>query len=266
MSRSRTTEILEAWRTMADSAVLPAEAPRPSRSLLRMSIIGTGGVAVAMLVAVLVWGGSSPSVPGGAPASPSFSSSPAAGISHSPLSTVAAATPSPTSVASPIALPNPGGTCSASQIVVGTPTWASGYGAIGSTSVYVTLPLRNTAADCVLQLPATIGVASATGGFEAASVEDNGTESATGENSPAQSARIRSGGSVSLVLGAWWQAAPQQAENGTPVPVPPCLHPISNVTRIQFPLAAGTIEIELPTVFNEVCASPASMSLTIKGQ
>jgi hypothetical protein len=258
MSQSRTTEILEAWRSVADSAALPAEAPRQSRSVLPMGIAGAAVAVAVVLVALLVRGGSTPGVPiGGA-----ISSSPSA----SPSATVRAVTPSPTAVASPVALPNPGGTCSASQIVVGKATYSYGYGTIGTTSVYVTLPLRNVGGDCVLHLPAVIGVAPATGPFEAVSVEDNGTESATGENSPAQSVRILSGRSLSIVLGAWWRIDTLRPENGTPFPAPPCLNPISDVTRVAFPFATGRIQIDLPTVFNQICSSPASMSLTIKSR
>lgn len=256
MPESRTTEILEAWRAVADTAALPAEAPRPSRSVLRMSLAGAAAAVVVVVVALLVRGGGTPSMPVGG----DISSSPSA----SPSATVPAVTPSPTAVTSPIALPNPGGTCSASQIKVGKATYAYGYGTIGTTSVYVTLVLQNVGGDCVLHLPAMIGVASGTGPFEAVSVEDNGTESATGESSPAQSARIRSGRSLSIVLGAWWQVDVVQPTSGTPYPSPPCLKPTSDVTRVEYPLATGTIEIQLPTVLNQVCSSPASMSLTIK--
>ena len=146
---------------------------------------------------------------------------------------------------------------------MGKATYSYGYAAINSTSVYVTLPLGNVGDDCVLHLHAVIGVASAAGPFQAAMVEDNGTESATG-GSLAQSASIRSGGSLNIVLGAWWEVAILQPENGTPFPAPPCLNPTSDVTRVEFPLATGTIQIKLPTVFKQVCSSPASVSLTIK--
>ena len=255
MSQSRTTEILEAWRSVADTAALPAEAPRPSRSVLPMGIAGAAVAVVVVLGALMVRGGSTPGVPiGGASSS---------GHSASPSATVLAVTPSPTGVPSPVQLPSAGGTCAASQIVVGTATYGPGYGAIGTSSVFVTLPLRNVGGDCVLHLPAVIGVASATGQFEAVSAFDVGTVSATGENSPAQSSTIRAGHSLSIVLGASWYVD-TLTNNGTPVPAPPCLNPISAVTRVAFPLATGSIQIALPTVFQQVCSSPASVSLTIQ--
>jgi hypothetical protein len=150
--------------------------------------------------------------------------------------------------------------------VVGGATYSYGYGSIGYTSMFVTLPLGNVGGNCVLHLPAVIGVASATGPFEAVSVLDAGTESATGDNSPAQSARVPSGGSLSIVLGAsWWIGMGMPPDNGTPVPAPPCLNPISGVTRVEFPLATGSLQIELPTVFQQVCSSPSNTSLTING-
>lgn len=257
MSQSRTTEILEAWRSVANAAALPDEAPRPSRSVLPMGIAGATVALIVVLVALLLRGGSTPGVPIGGATSP--------GPSTSPSATVPAVTPRPTATISPAQLPSAGGTCSASQIVVGKSTYGYGYGTIGTTSVYVTLPLGNVGGDCVLHLPAMIGVAPVTGPFEAVSVEDNGTESATGENSPAQSARIGSGRSLSIVLGAWWQIGILGPDKGTPFPAPPCLNPISDVTRVAFPLATGSLQVELPTAFKQVCSSPASTSVTIKG-
>lgn len=196
------------------------------------------------------------------PLLPSATPSPASLPTSSP-SLTAAATPTPSVPASRVPLPSAGGTCSASQIVVGKATYGYGYGALGTTVVFVTLPLRNVGGDCVLHLPAVIGVASATGPFEAVSALDAGTESATGVNSPAESARIRSGRSLSIVLGDWWRID-TLTDNGTPVPAPPCLNPISDVTRVEFPLATGSLQVDLPTVLRQVCSSPASMSLTIR--
>jgi hypothetical protein len=46
----------------------------------------------------------------------------------------------------------------------------------------------------------------------------------------------------------------------------PCTGPISDVTRVEFPLAFGSIQIELGTVWHEVCSSPASVSVAVEDQ
>jgi hypothetical protein len=144
----------------------------------------------------------------------------------------------------------PGGTCSASQFVLGTSHYDYGYGTAGSTVEFVTQPLRNAGGDCVLRLPTMIGVASATGPFEAVSVENAGTATT--------SFKIRSGQSLSVVIGAWWPV------NKQPDPANPCAGAINNVTRAEFPLASGSIDIDSGTTFFEVCPSPATMSVAVK--
>jgi hypothetical protein len=161
---------------------------------------------------------------------------------------------SPTELASSDPLPNPGGTCSASQIVVGSPTWGYGFGTLGTTAVYGTLPLRNIGGACVMQLPAVIGVAAATGPFHAVAVRNTGIATAWSSGS---------GESVPIMLGAsWWIGG--QSDNGTPLPAPPCNYPIYDVSRVEIPLATGTIAFDLPIVWHEVCSSPASVSITFE--
>jgi hypothetical protein len=173
------------------------------------------------------------------------------------------ATPSPTATPAPLALPNPGGTCSASQIVVGTVTSGSGPGASPYAPVrFVYLPLSNVGSGCALHLPTVIGVASATGPFTAVSVEDTGTMTTTGDIGSEQSASIGSGASLTIRLSDWWFVG---FVGATP---PPCLNPVSDVTRVAFPLATGSLQIELPTpggsaLFQQVCSSPASMTANI---
>jgi hypothetical protein len=158
---------------------------------------------------------------------------------------------SPTDLASSDPLPNPGGTCSASQIVLGTPTWGYGYGTLGTTAVYGTLPLRNIGGACVMALPAVIGVATATGPFHAVAVRNTGIATAWGSGS---------GESVPIMLGAsWWIGV--KPDNGTPLPAPPCNDPIFDVSRVEIPLATGAIAVDLPIVWHEVCSSPASVSI-----
>ena len=181
----------------------------------------------------------------------------------SPSATVPGPSTRPTEVASSSELPSGGGTCSATQIVLGTATYDYGFGTFFTTSVSVTQPLRDIGGDCILHLPALIGVAPATGAFEAVAVGDAGTENGTGGYTPAMSAKIPSGRSLSIVIGAWWWSG-ARPDTGTPFPAPPCAGPINEVTRVEFPLATGTLHIDLPVVLKQVCSSTASMSLTIK--
>ncbi len=249
MSHSRTGQILDEWRAMADAATIPAKAPKPSRSAYPFGIAGT---AVAVVVLIIALSARVHNASPGGPGHGGFGSGP----SITPSATVPAATPRSTEVASPSQVPSTGGPCSASQFVLGKATSAYGYGALGTTSVYVTQRIRNGGGSCVLQLPGTISVASATGSFQTVRVVNAGT---------ASSFSVQSDQSFSIVLGAWWWIG-GHTENGTPLPAPPCTDRISDVSRVKFPIASGSIQIDLGTVWQEVCSSPASVSLTITNQ
>ena len=149
-------------------------------------------------------------------------------------------------------LPNPGGTCAANQFVVGSPVdGGPGFPTLGSADDFVTLPLRSVGGDCMLNLPATIGVASATGPFQAVRVLNAGVVTAFS---------VPAGGNVSIVLGDSWFIPSAFAQSGrTP---PPCTDGISDVTRVEIPLASDSLQVELGTVWPEVCPDPASVSLT----
>ena len=180
---------------------------------------------------------------------------------------VATATPAETPIGTPtetnssVSLPNPGGTCSADQIEIGAPTFGPGFSTFGTSSVYVHLSLRNAGPDCVFHLPATIAVADATDPFEAVSVVDAGTTDKTGNNTPAMSAHIPAGSSLAVVLGAWWAL---DVNTEPTFPTFPCENAVADVTRVELPLAEGTLQIDLPTVLHRVCGSPASTSLSIE--
>jgi BNR/Asp-box repeat len=163
--------------------------------------------------------------------------------------------PSTTEVPSPAPLPSAGGTCSASQFVLGTPTYAYGFGTLGTTVVFVTQPLRNAGGSCVLDLPEMIGVAAATGPFHSVPVSKAGTATAWASGS---------GQSLPIVIGAsWWVGV--RDENGNPVgSAPPCSDQIFDVTRVELPFAFGSTLIDLPTTWHEVCSSPASVSVTFQ--
>jgi hypothetical protein len=165
------------------------------------------------------------------------------------------AAPGPTASAPSAHLPNPGGTCSASQFALGTPTSSYGFGMLGSTVVFVTVPLHNAGASCVLDLPEVIGVAAATGPFHAAPVSKPG---------PASAWASESGQSLPIVIGAsWWVGV--RDSSGNPVrSAPPCADSIFDVTRVELPFAVGSTLIDLPTTWHEVCSSPASVSITLE--
>jgi hypothetical protein len=187
-----------------------------------------------------------------------------------PTSTVAASTPTAAAAASPSASsagtsqrsavvgpfdaspPSEGG-CSASQFVLGTPTNAPGFGTIGTTSDYVLQPFRNVGGNCVLHLPATIKVASPTSPFQTVKVVNAGT---------ATTFSVQADQSLSIVLGAWWYVPAWLA--GTGMSPPPCTGAISNVTRAEIPLESSSLEIDLGTVWDEVCWSPATVSFTVE--
>ncbi len=246
MSPSRITRILDEWRAVADAASLPSEAPRPSRSAYPLGVAGTAVAVVIVLVALLARGGWSPGETTTGPSGSGSSTTPSATFPVAPTSTVVA----------PSQVPSAGGTCSESQFVPGKATSAPGLGSVGTTSVFVTQPLRNTGGVCVLGLPRAIRVASASGLFQSVTVVNAGT---------ATSFTIRSGQSVSIVLGAWWSTG-GSTESGTPLAAPLCIDPISDVTRVEFPLARGSIQIDLGTVWHQVCPSPASLSVTVEDQ
>jgi hypothetical protein len=264
MSDERTRQILDEWRAVANAASLPAEAPRPSRGVHRFGIAGAVVVVVVVFLALWARGGIAPGVPIGG--------SVGSGSAKTPSIT---AVPSPTETATPLALPNPGGTCSASQFVLGKATLSPAYGTLGTTAVFVIQLLRNAGADCVLALPKIIGLAAATGPFEAVRVPNGGHEvcrkaaPGTGLDRECKyvyptSFMVRSGQSVRVVLGAsWWNG--DRDENGKPLfSPPPCVDPISDVTRAEFPFASGSIEFGWDTVLKEVCTSPTSVSMEVE--
>ena len=257
MARSRTTEILDAWRALADGVALPTEAPKPSRHLYPFGIVAAAVVVVFLIVALSAPGQEqrpAAGVGGGIGAVPSATAS-----AMHPVSTPAASIPAtpaqtPAQVSSAAPLPSVGGTCTASQLVLGKPTSGYGYGSLGTSVVFVTQPVRNAGGSCALQLPRTIGVAPATGPFQPVRVVNTGT---------AASVNLRSGQSVKLVIGdSWWI----RDADGQPMVswAPRCANPISDVTRVEFPLSSGRLEIDFDIPWHEVCPSPASVSVTVE--
>jgi hypothetical protein len=246
MADPKTPDILEAWRTMAEAAVLPAAAPKPSRGPYSAGI-GVAALALVIFVVALSARGNitGPQGPTGG------------GVGAVPSTTASAmaptAPPRSTEVPSPPQLPNPGGTCSASQFVLGRATSQYENSTFFTKSVFVWQPIRNAGDSCELLLPAMIGVASASGPFQSVRVKNGGTE---------VSFKIRSGQSVSVVLGDLWYDPDVLAQDGRTVP--PCADRISDITRAEFPVASGSIKISWDTVWQEVCSSPASVSVRVE--
>lgn len=184
-------------------------------------------------------------------------------------------TPSPTEIASSAPLPNPGGTCSASQFVVGTATSGYSFSTALTRHAYLNQPLRNAGGSCVLAVPAMIGLGSATGPFLAVRVNNVGYEvcvnNACHYLSP-PSYTIRSGQSLTLGLSvSWWVGA--NDANGIPLYTPPpCPGVVKDVTHVEIPLASGTLLVDLETSIHEagssipwrqVCSSTDSIPVTI---
>jgi len=97
-------------------------------------------------------------------------------------------------------------------------------------------------------------VAAATGPFHSVQVRNAGT---------ATSWKIKSGQSLSIVIGDSWWVGVRDGNGSLVFSAPPCAGPIRDVTRVELPLASGSIQIDSPTVWREVCSSPASVSLTV---
>jgi hypothetical protein len=146
---------------------------------------------------------------------------------------------------------NPGGTCSAGQFVVGTPLdGGPGFGAMGTSDDFVTVPLHDVGGDCVLNLPAAINVASANVPFQAVKVLNAGVVTAFS---------VSADGNVSIVLGDSWPLHPAASGEGA---LNSCGRAITDATRVEIPFASGSLQIDLGTVWPEVCPDPPSVSMT----
>jgi hypothetical protein len=251
MSRPRSTEILTQWRDEANAAALPVEPPQPTRRGVSVGVAGTF-VAVAVLLAAFL--ARSPGPLFGGPADGGVG---AGGSASAPASASSVPAISPTETGTASATSSPSGSaqaCSAKQLALGKVTIAPGYGTLGTSSVYVTQPVRNAGGECLFTVPNTIRVASAAGQFQTVAASNAGTEVAF---------TIPSGKSVSIVLGAWWWVP--GLLSGTDMSAPPCAGALSDVSRVSIQLASDSLEVDLGTVWREVCTSPATVSITVTG-
>jgi hypothetical protein len=146
-------------------------------------------------------------------------------------------------------LPSPGGTCSANDFAVGVARSNYAMSTAVSRALDIDQPLRNTGPDCVLRLPSIVAVAAASGPFQPVSawpVAD------------APTFTVRSGASVSLWLRAWWLDEPSPTDAPS---VPVCRQALQDVTRLEFPMASGYVEIDWGIPVAEACSAPTMLSL-----
>jgi hypothetical protein len=244
MTRSRVSDLLDQWNAIAESAVLPAQAPKRGR---RNFVPGIGLLAAAVAVGVIAISTRPANVLPGSSAVglvPTGSPSP----SNSTPSVFATATPSPVPPSAPS-----DGTCPASQLVLGTPTSQGLLTTLGHAGTSVIQPIRNAGDRCVLQLPNMIDVANTTGEFVAVKVD-------TGTRTTVEPISLEPGASVSIEFQAMWYLDGFPL-NRTPEP---CSASINDVTRVRVTLTSGSFEVDLGTTWAKVCADPANVSMSIK--
>ncbi|MGH2464746.1 MAG: hypothetical protein ACRDGI_04730 [Candidatus Limnocylindrales bacterium] len=189
-------------------------------------------------------------------ASPTLVASPSAASQASPIPPSAA----PSDVG--LRLPNPGGTCAASQFHLGQATLTGEPSTWGGAHVGIDQPLRNDGPKCVLALPRVIGLAAAQGPFVSASIGNLGVEvyaNGVGRTVYPTSFTIPAGGSVRILFNAFWQV---ETLSGSPAP-PDCSSPLSGINRAEFPFASGAVDIDWITPLDEVCA-PAQFTMTVE--
>ena len=174
-----------------------------------------------------------------------------------------------------MALPNPGGTCSASQLVLGAATTGFEFSTFESRHVFLDQPLRNADNACVLNVPGIIGVAPATGPFQPVNVGNVGypvcNNDACSFFNPT-SHDVGAGQTLKIDLGnSWYSGATDQ--NRQPLPSePPCFGPIADVTRLELPLAEGALTVDLSSIsgiggsvpWRQVCSAPMSMTIAVE--
>ena len=222
------------------------EAPRPARAVYPLGIAATLAAVVVLAVA-LAGRGPDASLRG------AIAGASSSGPSAAATATVPEATPSPSGSRSPSQVSGSSITCSADQLVLGKSRSGYEFSTFYKKVVFVTQTLRNAGGECVLDEPKKIRVASASGPFQSVTVVNAGT---------ASSFKIRSGQDLSIVLGDSWPDPPTYAGAGmTP---PPCADAISDVTRAEFPLGTGSLQIDWDTVWHQVCSAQKSVSVTIK--
>jgi hypothetical protein len=213
---------------------------------------------VACVVVTLTAGCSGPSASRRAgPAEPSVTTASSAAGSAPPSrppspaapASTAQATPSGPATTPPVAA---GGPCTAAQLALGAQQPGTLFTSGGTATVSVTQDVRNTGGTCTLRLPAAIEVAGSAGSFVAADVSISG-----GSGSQV----VSPGQTVALALGSWW---PSDGHKLVPSSSSTwCKAPVTGVTSIQIPLAAGSLQFKLADTFQGVCPAPGTLALVI---
>jgi hypothetical protein len=183
-------------------------------------------------------------------------------------SATSTATPSASEIAFTVQLPNPGGTCTASQFVLGSVTSEYEPSVLFYRHVGLFQPMRNAGGDCVLKLPSMIGLLSSAGSWEAVRATNGGTEVCV-DASPGTgvertchfvyppSYMIRSGQSVSIEASVSWP-------EDSPYSLPPCPSLLQDVTRVEFPLAVGSLDINFESqVHWKIICSSAQIGFSV---
>lgn len=202
---------------------------------------------------------------------PSLHSTPQAASPRpsTPPSRAAETTALPTAGATPVSLvlPDPGGTCSSSQLALGESMSQYTYSTIVSRHVIVWQPLSNTGPACTLAVPEVIGLAAEASPFVAVRVPNLGNDVCVKNACKyvyPTSYKIPAGSSLRILLNASWWVGWTSDFGETPPPPSPCPDSLTRVHRALFPLASGSIEIEWDTVLEEVCPSPSSVSVGVE--
>lgn len=169
---------------------------------------------------------------------------------------------SPSATPSSASLPNPGGTCSASQLVLGSATAGFTFSAAYYRHAYFTQSLVNHGPTCVLKTPKIIGLAPNDGVYQAVDASD------IGKYVTPRSFSIRAGQAFSIEFSiSWWVGATDGSGNQLLSP-PPCSGAVHDVVQVAFPVGSGAILIDLNSVigaagssipWHEVCASPTHL-------
>jgi len=220
--------------------------------------------AVACVVVTLTAGcSSSPATVQGGPVQPSVTTrtsaasaavvtAPPSQASPAARASTAATTPPVTSPPATTPAVATGAQCTAVQLALGAQQPGTLFTSGGTATVSVTQDVRNTGGTCTLRLPATIEVAGSAGSFVAADVSASGGS---------ESHVIAHDQMVALALGSWWPSdghklMPSRSSSW-------CKAPVTDVTRVQIPLASGSIQFRLQDTFQGVCQVPGTLALVL---
>lgn len=239
---SRSTKVLDEWRVVAAQATMPAEGPRQVHRQLVSPLAPLVAIVVfvGVLVATRLDGG--PAAPVATATFPEIASSTIA-----PSSPAMSPSPSPAPSATGRPMPSVGGTCSRDQILLGESVSGPGYGAAGTTIVFLTQELKNTGPRCEIAIASWLRVL----GQSSTPEEVPATNTASTE-----SREVASGGSVTIILSATWGAPPS--------PPADCAKAVSGVTTVFVPLSDGEIQIDTGVTWRFVCQSAPSVDVSFK--